>query len=162
MEKHFAVSGFVLNESQDKVLMVYHKKLNVWVIPGGHLEANEYPFEGAKREILEETGVEVGIIDSARVSIPESKKESQVPNPIITLSEYIPAKGDKPEHIHMDLIFLARADEAKTLKAQEAEVKDVRWMSLEEVNSSNTFESVKSIARIYLKGGEEKCESSDS
>ena len=41
MEKHFAVSGFVMNQSHTKLLMVYHKKMGIWVIPGGHLEENK-------------------------------------------------------------------------------------------------------------------------
>lgn len=150
MEKHFAVSGFVLNEAQDKVLMVYHKKLGVWVIPGGHLEPNEYPHEGAKREVLEETGVEVKIVsltsDNIRVN---SEKEFVIPTPMLCLSETIPAKGDKPEHIHLDLIYLAIADENQTLKKQETEVNDVKWMTFDEILKSNTFESVKQLVQIY-------------
>ena len=29
IEKHFAVSGFVMNQEKTKLLMVYHKKLNI-------------------------------------------------------------------------------------------------------------------------------------
>lgn len=149
MEKHFAVSGFVLNETQDKVLMVYHKKLGVWVIPGGHLEDNEYPHEGARREILEETGVDATIISLANLTLPRDEKESTIPTPICCLSETIPAKGDKKEHIHMDLIFLAMANENSPLIKQESEVNDAVWMTFEEVLNSNTFESVKQLVRIY-------------
>lgn len=153
MEKHFAVSGFVLNEANDKVLMVFHKKLGVWVIPGGHLEPNEYPHEGAKREILEETGVDAEIVSLASFKMEDNNKESVIPTPILCLSETIPAKGDKPEHVHMDLIYLAVADSSLPLKQQEEEVDAVKWMSFEEVLASDTFESVKQLVRIQ-KGGE--------
>ena len=133
MEKHFAVSGFVMNETHTKALMVFHKKLGVWVIPGGHLEDNEYPHEGAKREILEETGVEAKILNYTEVNIPDSEKEFQIPNPITTLRELIAGKGDTPEHIHMDLIFLAEANENDVINGQETEVEDVKWMTAEEI-----------------------------
>lgn len=162
MEKHFAVSGFVMNQTHTKLLMVYHKKLGVWVIPGGHLEKNEYPFEGAKREVMEETGVEAKILDYSEVSIQKTTKEAQMPNAYVTLYEFIPAKGDKEAHIHMDLIYLAEADENQNLVKQEAEVNGVEWMTLAEVLDSNTFNSVKVMAMKMLKGGEGQCESSDS
>lgn len=34
-----------------------------WDIPGGFVEANEHPADGARREALEETGLEVELID---------------------------------------------------------------------------------------------------
>ena len=162
MEKHFAVSGFVMNQSHTKLLMVYHKKMGVWVIPGGHLEENEYPFEGAKREVLEETGVEAKILDYSEVQTPESKEEKQIPNAYITLSESIPAKGDKDAHIHMDLIYLAEADENANILPQEDEVSDAKWMTFEEVLDSGTFDSIKQIVKRMLeRGGETRCENSD-
>jgi 8-oxo-dGTP diphosphatase len=32
-----------------------------WTLPGGHLEANESPVDGVKREVLEETGYNVDV-----------------------------------------------------------------------------------------------------
>ena len=32
-----------------------------WTLPGGHLEANESPINGVKREVLEETGYNVDV-----------------------------------------------------------------------------------------------------
>lgn len=145
-EKHFAVSGFVMNPEETKLLMVFHRKLNVWVIPGGHLEPNEYPHEGALREIKEETGIEAKILDSSEIKCKFSAKEAQIPTPYLILSEFIPTKGDKEAHIHIDLIYLAVADEKEVVK-QEDEVEDVKWMTWEEVLESNTFESIKEFAR---------------
>ncbi len=151
MEKHFATSGFVTNKDYTKILMVYHKKLNIWVIPGGHLEPNELPEDGAIREVLEETGVEAEILDCSNVSLElAGDKEYSIMGPMMMLSEKIPAHGDKPEHIHMDFIFLCQADDKKPLKKQEDEVNDVKWMTLQEVMESGTFDSVKEIAKAVL------------
>ena len=162
MEKHFAVSGFVMNQSHTKLLMVFHKKLGGWVIPGGHLEKDECPSDGAKREVLEETGVEAKILNYSEANIQSSAKEIQVPNPYVTLEEFIPEKNGKEAHIHIDFIYLAEADENQTLIKQEVEVNDVKWMTLAEVLDSNTFNSVKVMAMKTLKGGEYECGSFDS
>ncbi len=159
MEKHFAVSGFVLNPEKTKLLMVFHKKLNTWVIPGGHLEPNEYPHEGALREIEEETGIQATIVDCETLSFVGSKKESLLPAPFVMLNEFIPAKGDKPAHIHMDIIYLCTAEEKLPTK-REAEVNEVKWMTWNEVLECKTFDSIKAFAE-HMKGGEEQCENSE-
>lgn len=155
--KHFAVSGFVLNREATKLLMVFHKKLNTWVIPGGHLEPNEYPHEGALRETREETGIEASVVDSGEFEFLGNEKEYSIPVPYTALSEYIPAKGEKPAHIHMDFVYLCVADETAPIK-QEAEVNDVKWMTWEEILNSDTFESIKEFARRKMG----KKENSDS
>ena len=145
-EKHFAVSGFVMNREATKLLMVFHKKLNTWVIPGGHLDSDEYLHEGALREIKEETGIEAEIIDANKFDFSGNEKEFCIPAPYLVLSEYIPAKGDKPSHIHIDFVYLCVANETIPTK-QETEVDDVKWMTWTEVVESNTFESIKEFAR---------------
>ena len=163
MEKHFATSGFIVNESSTKLLMVYHKKLETWLIPGGHLEPDEEPVDGVIREVLEETGVSIKVIDASFLpGVVDSKKESAIPNPYLMLKEFIPEKGDKPAHIHIDFIFLGMADENEVIKKQEAEVNEVKWFDLSEVLEMDTFESIKKIARTVLeKGGVLKCVNSD-
>lgn len=151
MEKHFAVSGFVTNREHTKLLMVHHKKLNVWVTPGGHLEPNELPHEGALREVKEETGVDAVVVDASPLRGASANKESQIPNPILTLQEIIPGKGGKPEHIHIDLIFLFEADEGAVAK-QEEEVNDVKWMTWDEILETDTFGSIKAFANSMLGG----------
>lgn len=148
MDKHFAVSGFVVNRENTKMLMVYHKKLNTWVIPGGHLEANELPHEGALREIREETGIDANVLDRGNTMymFGESDKEHKLPTPYTTLYELIPGKGDSPAHVHIDLIYLCWADE-KTPTKQEAEVNDVKWFTWKEILELDTFPSIKAFAR---------------
>jgi ADP-ribose pyrophosphatase YjhB (NUDIX family) len=53
MKKQYTATVFILQD--DKVLLIYHKKLKKWLPPGGHLEEGELPSAGAIREAKEET-----------------------------------------------------------------------------------------------------------
>jgi 8-oxo-dGTP pyrophosphatase MutT (NUDIX family) len=55
-DHHVTASAFVL--SSRGVILHLHRRLNIWVQPGGHVDAGEGPEEGAVRETLEETGLE--------------------------------------------------------------------------------------------------------
>ncbi len=52
------VSYFVLvDELNQKILLVDHRKAKLWLPSGGHVELGEHPKETVKREILEELGI---------------------------------------------------------------------------------------------------------
>ncbi len=70
-EPRLAVKSFIVNE-QGKLLMVRRSKHDsqtpgVWEIPGGRLEPGEDPFKGLKRETLEETGLDIEILNPLRI-----------------------------------------------------------------------------------------------
>ena len=54
---HMTCSGFVINKTRDKVLMVHHNIFNSWSWIGGHADGNEDLLEVTLLEIEEETGV---------------------------------------------------------------------------------------------------------
>ena len=60
MKKQFTTSVYILHQGQ--VLLLMHPKLKKWLPPGGHVEENESPPEAAKREVKEETGLEITFI----------------------------------------------------------------------------------------------------
>ncbi|WP_409250883.1 NUDIX hydrolase [Bacillus sp. SCS-153A] len=69
-----SVGVFAVVRNQDNEVLCV--KLNYgsgnWTLPGGHLEENESPIEGVKREVLEETGCEVEVVNFVGVySSPE-------------------------------------------------------------------------------------------
>ncbi|WP_433801661.1 NUDIX hydrolase [Actinomycetospora sp. CA-084318] len=55
-----SVAGIVVDD-QDRVLVIQRRDNGHWEPPGGVLEVEEEPEEGARREVLEETGAEVEI-----------------------------------------------------------------------------------------------------
>ena len=74
----FAAGGIVLSE--EKVLLVKNKKGDSskdsepwWGYPKGHLEEGEKPTEAAVREVFEETGFEVNIVNNKPIA--ESRYE---------------------------------------------------------------------------------------
>lgn len=54
-DHHVTASTFVI--SSRGVILHLHRKLGIWVQPGGHVDAGETPPEAALRETLEETGL---------------------------------------------------------------------------------------------------------
>lgn len=65
-----AVKAFIVNDG--KLLIVRRRdtdvhKPGIWEIPGGRLAPAEDPFEGLKREVREETGLDVTILNPLRV-----------------------------------------------------------------------------------------------
>jgi 8-oxo-dGTP pyrophosphatase MutT (NUDIX family) len=56
---HVTASGIIVSNNGDKVALHLHKRLNMWLQPGGHIDAGETPAEAALREAIEETGLQV-------------------------------------------------------------------------------------------------------
>jgi 8-oxo-dGTP diphosphatase len=52
----FSVSIFCRHEGA--ILLIRHKRLGQWLPVGGEIEQGETPLEAARRELLEETGLE--------------------------------------------------------------------------------------------------------
>lgn len=62
IERQYCASAYTIDFEQKEVLLMYNKKLNKWLQPGGHIEGTETPVETAIRETLEETGVKIKVV----------------------------------------------------------------------------------------------------
>ncbi len=60
-EHHLTASAFVL--SSRGIILHRHRRLGIWVQPGGHIDAGETPEAAALRETNEETGLVVHHVD---------------------------------------------------------------------------------------------------
>lgn len=95
------------------VVLHLHKRLGLWLQPGGHIEPGETPAEGALREAHEETGL--GIAHPA--GGPRLVHVDVHPGP----------KG----HTHLDVRYLIEAGDAEPNPA-EGESPDARWFGWDE------------------------------
>ena len=56
---HFTASAFVLHPTEPSILLIKHRKLGLWLQPGGHLQPEDTSAEhAARRELEEETGLQ--------------------------------------------------------------------------------------------------------
>ena len=107
---HVTGSGFVVGRRG--TILVRHKKLGLWLQPGGHVDAGEAPWEGARREVIEETGLPAQLLGAS----PELVHVSVHPLP--------PPIG----HTHLDLRYLFAAGDADPSPPPE-ESQEVHWFS---------------------------------
>lgn len=115
---HFTASAWVLDPRSKTVLLILHSKIGKWLQPGGHADGNQDLLEVAKKELLEETGVN-GV---------ELLKTTIFDLDIHT----IPAHKGIPEHLHYDLRFIFRGNSQASLEINH-ESKDIQWVPLDEI-----------------------------
>lgn len=64
-EQHVTASAFVI--SSRGIILHCHRRLNIWVQPGGHVDEGESPEVAAIRETFEETGLDTRHLDPVRL-----------------------------------------------------------------------------------------------
>ena len=120
---HFTSSAFVVNESKDKVLMVYHNIYNSWAWTGGHADGEADLFAVALNEAIEETGIE---------------HISPLTEDIMSL-EILPVVGHLKRgeyvsaHQHLNLSYVFIASETDNLRIKEDENSKVGWIPLNKI-----------------------------
>ena len=113
---HITCTGLVLSPRRDRLLIVHHRRVNRWLLPGGHVEPGDSSIaETARREVIEETGVVLTNEKPVLVGVDVHP---------------IPSRGREPLHLHHNMSF---AFEARDLEMRaSAEVRDVVWCRFEE------------------------------
>lgn len=103
---HITASGIVFSPDRSAILLVYHRRLERWLQPGGHVERDDgNTMEAAAREVLEETGVTPDEDDGVRLVG-------------INVHRIPPAKGE-PAHLHHDLVWRFMAAEGRLGRPKE-------------------------------------------
>jgi 8-oxo-dGTP pyrophosphatase MutT (NUDIX family) len=126
---HFTASAFVLSPDRSELILIHHRKLGIWVQPGGHIDTTDLDLESATRR---EVGEEVGLHDL----------EALLPGGALFDVDIhaIPARKDEPAHEHFDVRF---ALVARTRSFERSmEVADVRWVPLNEARAVTADRSV--------------------
>lgn len=96
-----AVGAMITNE-KNELLVLFHKRLQMWSIPGGKVDPYEHPSDAVIRELMEETGLhadKVQMISTRpyQMRYPNDSYPSQLILFRCHVSNYTPLENKEPE-----------------------------------------------------------------
>jgi 8-oxo-dGTP pyrophosphatase MutT (NUDIX family)/GNAT superfamily N-acetyltransferase len=110
---HVTASAVLVTIDRRRVLLHRHKRLGLWLQPGGHIDEGELPWDAARREAAEETGLAVLLASSP----------ADVERPPLV---HVDVHSGGRKHVHLDLRYLAEAPYAPPVPP-EGESQEVEW-----------------------------------
>jgi len=138
---HFAshyvgVGGMVINVEKESILVIQEKvafRENLWKIPGGLVDNNEFIPQAAEREVFEETGIKTKFLGILAIREKKKYKFGQ-----------------------QDIYFIALLQPLSyEIKIDPGEIRCAEWMAIEEfANKPDFIETQRKIAHLafnYLK-----------
>ena len=118
---HITSSGFIVNNTLDKALMVHHNIRNTWAWTGGHVDGDTDFLHVAIKEAKEETGINtVAALTKNIVSID-----------ILPVYGHVKRNKYVSAHLHLSIAYVFMGSEKETLIIKEDENSDVSWFSLD-------------------------------
>ena len=123
---HLTASCLLLDHSEERALLTHHAKLERWLQLGGHVDGDANLPAAAWREGTEESGINDIELD---------------PAPFDLDIHSIPAHGDEPEHLHLDVRFLGRAPMGAVDVVSEESI-ELGWFRPDDLADLNTDPSV--------------------
>jgi 8-oxo-dGTP pyrophosphatase MutT (NUDIX family) len=127
-EGHICASGIIVSSDYTKVLMLLHKSLRIWVVPGGHFDSTDVvPGNTALREASEETGLN-------NLKLHEWHGQQGIPLDIDTHA--IPANPKKNEgaHVHYDFRYILLSEVDQVINIDPNESLEFQWVPLDKID----------------------------
>ena len=120
---HLTASSWIVSPDRKQVLMAYHKLYNSWAWTGGHADGERDLCAVARREAMEETGIDglkllsPGIFSLEILSVDGHEKRGQ----------YVST------HLHLNVTYLFEADPGTPLRCKPDENTGVAWIPIEDL-----------------------------
>lgn len=114
--KHLVSYFVVFDEHAKKILLVDHKKANLWIPTGGHVEPNEAPKTTVERECLEEIFIQA-----------DFWREEPLFFTITAITE--------PNFRHLDATFwyVLKGKSTDQYQFDQKEFRSIRWFGFDEI-----------------------------
>ena len=126
---HITSSGFILNKSLTKTLLIHHNIRNTWAWTGGHADGETDLLAIATREALEETGVHV---------TPISKEIAGLD--VLTVQKHYKNEKYINSHLHLNVAYVFTADENANRVVRPEENSGVEWFPIENITTDSFTE----------------------
>lgn len=136
---HFSASAFVVNKERNKMVVVYHIINDGWIYPGGHADGEDDFLSVAVREVEEETGLKVKVLDENIYSIQSATVKGHIKR-----GKYVSA------HLHLDVVYIMEADDKLPLIYKEDESKGVKWISFDEADNETMCDFIRPIHKKLI------------
>jgi len=126
----FGARGIVLRED-GKMAVFCKEKINEYKLPGGGIEKDETPAEAFKREVLEEVGCEVEILEELGFTEERKGKTNFMQTSYIFVGKVVKDLG------HIDVTEKEKAEGAKLIWVYPQEALDLIAGSLTQLKTSS-------------------------
>ena len=136
----------VLIVYKNKVLLRKHDKYKMWLSVGGHIELDEDPTEAALREVKEEVGLDIELIDNRPFTENDTHfKERELISPVGLNRNRI-----SDTHEHVTFIYFARSNSDKVIPEKETD--EWKWCDENDIDQlENIPKSIVYYAKRALK-----------
>ena len=116
MKKEKSCGAIIYNSNQE-VLIVKHNAGH-WDFPKGHVEKGENEYETAKREVKEETNLDIKLHEEYRYEIHYSPKEG----------------------VDKTVVFFLAENMSNEVKKQDCEIANIGWFNYKEAKEILTYD----------------------
>lgn len=118
---HVTVGAFIYCESDDKFLVLYHKDLDMFLYPGGHIDSGDKSLlDALLREVYEECGIkELKLLDICSNGMPFDIDCHIIP---------YNSRVGMAEHYHFDFRYLYYVDSCVDIDFDRDEMSSYKWV----------------------------------
>ena len=124
---HVTGSAWIVDVAGRKVLLTHHRKLNLWLQPGGHADGDADVAAVALREAQEETGLTGLQVEGATIFDVDIHR--------------IPARETLAEHDHFDVRFVVQATATESFVVSD-ESHALAWVEIDAIERYSTERSI--------------------
>ena len=132
---HITSSGFIVNKTRDKVLMIHHNIYNSWGWTGGHADGDSNLLHVAIKEAKEETGI--------KHVVPVTNDICCID--ILPVIAHIKRGKYVASHLHLSVAYILEANESEELVIKEDENSGVKWIDIKDINTCIDEEQMRSV-----------------